>query len=134
MRQSADVSKKSLDHPMLARGNEVSTGSKFTLGIKFPMRTERDFDMVDITRVATAIAFGDVRGHRNCGFAHLMGQSEPLPLRERLGDCVNQIGEIDRLLPRHQVTVAFDIRHTSVLSNLRALCVLRALAPAPFTN
>src|SRR5262245_50944302 len=131
MRQSSHVAEQSLHHPMLARGDEVSTGSKFTLGIKFPVRTERDFEMMHISRVATPIAFGDVRWHRDGGSPHLMRQSEPLTLRKRFGDRVNQIGEVDRLLPGNEVPIDLDVRHGDVESNLRAL---RDLVPDPFTN
>src|SRR5262245_45899240 len=121
MRHSSHVAEESLDHPTLTRGDEVSTGSKFTLGIKFPVRAKPDFEMVHIARFATAIAFGDVRWHRDGGSPHLMGQSEPLALRERFGDGVNQICEVDRLLPGNEVPIALDVRHVHRLSNLRTL-------------
>ena len=93
MSQSADVAKKRLDLAVMHRADQLAAGSQFTLGIEFPMRSERDFQMMNVARNSAPIAFSDVRRYGHRRLAHLMGQSKPFALWEGFGDGVNEIGE-----------------------------------------
>ena len=77
MRQASDVAEQAVEDSAMRGRDEFSTSSAFTLGIKFPVRSERDFEMMHLARGSMTIPLCDVRQHRNRRFAHLIRQTEP---------------------------------------------------------
>src|SRR5947207_12558329 len=116
MRQTTDVFEQGVDARSRSYRDQLAAGSEFALGIKFPVRTKCDFQMMNITGRSSPTAFRDVRRNRNGRFAHLIGQSEALARWEGFCDVVNHVREVHRLLPRDKVAEARDLGHANVLA------------------
>src|SRR5262245_51124940 len=95
----------------IGRRDECSTGSKFTLGIKFPMRAECDLDVLNVRRLLVTTSFGDIRRDRYGSFAHLVSQTKPFSFRKRLRDGVDQVCKVHGPLPCDEIAKALDVRH-----------------------
>ena len=89
--EAADFGYQGFDAAPALGADEMPTGSKFTLGIKFRVGSERDDQMMDVARRLTAATLGDVRGNRHGRFSQLIGQSGEFTRRKVLGQVVHHV-------------------------------------------
>jgi len=80
--------------------DELSSRCQDGLRVQFPVRAERNLQMMKVTRSTTTVTLSDVRRNGNSGFAHLMRQAEPLACGKMFCQVVDQIDEVHGFLPR----------------------------------
>ena len=119
VQNSTDLLNQRLQQRSILLGDEAATGSKFVLGIEFPVRSESNRQMMNVSGCLASVPFGDVGGNRYGAFPHLVRQSEPFARRKVVGDIINAIGKVHRFLPRNQVPKALDVSHGSSIRNDR---------------
>ncbi len=95
------------------------------LRFEFRVLAQSNDDSMKVACRAVSGSLCDIGGNRHGSFSGLERQPELFVRREVLRDLINEIGEIHRLLPDDEITVAPDLS-----AHASPLCSMRALLPA----
>jgi hypothetical protein len=111
MDDSAHLVNLRLEFQSISRADVPPPGSEFTLDIQVRVRTERDDQVVYVSRGFVTRALGDVRRNRDRRFSQLMGQSEVLPFWKWLYELALIPGQNESVF---HIYVVSAFRRTSV--------------------
>jgi len=122
--ETPDFREQQVELLALDFGDEAPPVREDRLSLKFRVRAECYFNMMDEARSTTTMALSNVGRDRNSRLPHLHRQTVPFVRRESFGKAVREVRQIHGLLPDDEILKADNRLHDHVIRNSRSVMEL----------